>query len=113
MWLSTSYPQVLADPVWPNEFPFTEDDFKRFDETPDSFFYGQPRFVTHIDDGAIAALTKCGPLTTTCMLSCTCTCGIGDGDERSVCLSIPWHGETDHAFLVLQVLFRSVSEVWK
>lgn len=25
----------------------------------DTFFYGQPRFVTHIDDGAIAALTKC------------------------------------------------------
>ncbi len=27
-------------------------------ESPDTFFYGQPRFVTHIDDGAIAALTK-------------------------------------------------------
>lgn len=50
--------EVLANVEWPDEFPFTADDFKRFDETPDTFFYGQPRFVTHIDDGAIAALTK-------------------------------------------------------
>ncbi|KAJ0090965.1 hypothetical protein Patl1_13448 [Pistacia atlantica] len=33
-------------------------DFQRFDETPDSIFYEAPRFVTHIDDPAIAALTK-------------------------------------------------------
>ena len=32
--------------------------FRRQDETPDSRFYGQPRFVTHIDDGAIAAVTQ-------------------------------------------------------
>ncbi len=32
--------------------------FRRQDETPDSKFYGQPRFVTHIDDGAIAAVTQ-------------------------------------------------------
>ncbi len=31
--------------------------FERADETPDSLFYTQPRFVTHIDDATIAALT--------------------------------------------------------
>ena len=35
-----------------------EDGFRRYDETPDSLFYGQPRFVTHIDDAAIAAVTQ-------------------------------------------------------
>jgi SAM-dependent methyltransferase len=34
------------------------DAFRRFDETPDSFFYRQPRFVEHIDDAAIAAVTQ-------------------------------------------------------
>ena len=32
--------------------------FRRQDESPDSAFYQQPRFVTHIDDGAIAAVTQ-------------------------------------------------------
>jgi SAM-dependent methyltransferase len=50
--------RVLEGVKWPDEFPFTAEDFQRFDESPDTFFYGQPRFVTHIDDGAIAALTK-------------------------------------------------------
>ncbi|UQN09980.1 methyltransferase domain-containing protein [Deinococcus sp. QL22] len=31
--------------------------FRRVDETGDEAFYAQPRFVTHIDDGAIAAVT--------------------------------------------------------
>ncbi|MPY65353.1 methyltransferase domain-containing protein [Deinococcus sp. SDU3-2] len=31
--------------------------FRRVDETPDERFYAQPRFVTHIDDAAIAAVT--------------------------------------------------------
>jgi SAM-dependent methyltransferase len=31
--------------------------FQRFDESPDADFYAFPRFVTHIDDGAIAAVT--------------------------------------------------------
>ena len=31
--------------------------FRRQDETPDEVFYRQPRFVTHIDDGAIEAVT--------------------------------------------------------
>ena len=31
--------------------------FRRTDESPDENFYAMPRFVTHIDDGAIAAVT--------------------------------------------------------
>lgn len=32
--------------------------FRRADETPDEQFYRQPRFVTHIDAGAITAVTE-------------------------------------------------------
>lgn len=32
--------------------------FRRLDETPDAEFYRQPRFVTHIDDAARAAVTQ-------------------------------------------------------
>ena len=32
--------------------------FNRLDESPDELFYAPPRFVTHIDDGAIAAVTQ-------------------------------------------------------
>ena len=32
--------------------------FRRIDESPDAEFYSFPRFVTHIDDGAIAAVTQ-------------------------------------------------------
>lgn len=32
--------------------------FRRADETPDETFYATPRLVTHIDDGAIAAVTQ-------------------------------------------------------
>lgn len=35
-----------------------EDAFRRYDETPDEEFYRAPRFVTHIDDRAIAAVTQ-------------------------------------------------------
>jgi SAM-dependent methyltransferase len=34
------------------------DAFRRNDEGPDWLFYRQPRFVTHIDDSAIAAVTQ-------------------------------------------------------
>jgi hypothetical protein len=34
------------------------DALRRFDETPDEEFYCSPRFVTHIDDRAIAAVTQ-------------------------------------------------------
>jgi SAM-dependent methyltransferase len=35
-----------------------EEAFRRTDETPDEEFYRTPRIVTHIDDGAIAAVTQ-------------------------------------------------------
>jgi len=35
-----------------------EEAFRRADETPDEEFYRTPRLVTHIDDGAIAAVTQ-------------------------------------------------------
>jgi hypothetical protein len=57
--------QVLEQPNWPDALPFRDEDFQRFDPSPDSQFYEQPRFVTHIDDGAIGALTGCAqPLKT-------------------------------------------------
>jgi SAM-dependent methyltransferase len=34
------------------------DAFRRYDETPDPLFYLQPRFVTHIDDAAVAAVMQ-------------------------------------------------------
>ena len=37
---------------------FSDDLFRRQDETPDADFYQHPRFVTHIDDAAIAAVTQ-------------------------------------------------------
>ncbi|KAL4652591.1 hypothetical protein ACB092_01G243100 [Castanea dentata] len=50
--------EILKKAEWPEQFPFKEEDFQRFDESPDSLFYETPRLVTHIDDPAIAALTK-------------------------------------------------------
>jgi SAM-dependent methyltransferase len=38
--------------------PLPEAAFGRYDETPDEEFYRLPRFVTHIDDSAIAAVTQ-------------------------------------------------------
>jgi SAM-dependent methyltransferase len=35
-----------------------EDAFRRTDEAPDEEFYRTPRLVTHIDEGAIAAVTQ-------------------------------------------------------
>jgi len=48
-------PQPPIDP------PFTalpSSCFTRLDESPDESFYASPRFVTHIDDAAIAAVTQ-------------------------------------------------------
>ncbi len=42
----------------PNDSPFEAEHFAREDEAPDAEFYQSPRFVTHIDDAAIAALTR-------------------------------------------------------
>jgi SAM-dependent methyltransferase len=36
----------------------TEEAFRRTDETPDEEFYRTPRLVTHIDEGAISAVTQ-------------------------------------------------------
>ncbi|KAF5748491.1 S-adenosyl-L-methionine-dependent methyltransferases superfamily protein [Tripterygium wilfordii] len=55
---SSSVEQALKNVEWPEQFPFKDEDFQRFDESADSLFYESPRFVTHIDDPAIAALTK-------------------------------------------------------
>ena len=38
--------------------PLPADLFHRQDETPDAEFYHHPRFVTHIDDAALAAVTQ-------------------------------------------------------
>ena len=37
---------------------FPPEAFAKYDTSPDPAFYAQPRFVTHIDAGAIAALTE-------------------------------------------------------
>ena len=42
---------AMPDPEFPDRF------FEREDEAPDSRFYREPRFVAHIDDDTIAALT--------------------------------------------------------
>jgi SAM-dependent methyltransferase len=53
------YERVLEEAKWPDRFPLEglPDVFSRYDESDDAFFYDQPRLVTHIDDGAIRALT--------------------------------------------------------
>lgn len=40
------------------EWPYSTADMNRLDNSIDTEFYDEPRFVTHIDDGAIASLTK-------------------------------------------------------
>ena len=42
----------------PDSDPWPAGVFARIDEEPDGRFYDQPRFVQHIDDGAIAAVTE-------------------------------------------------------
>jgi SAM-dependent methyltransferase len=42
----------------PDDADFPPDAFEKWDAADDSDFYVQPRFVTHIDDRAIAALTS-------------------------------------------------------
>eukprot|EP00980_Cylindrotheca_fusiformis_P007310 scaffold1525_cov142-Cylindrotheca_fusiformis.AAC.110 len=39
------------------EWPYVASDLNRLDNSDDSAFYDSPRFVTHIDDSAISALT--------------------------------------------------------
>jgi len=54
---STSYPTTHYTPRHPT-WPYTASDFLRQDPTSDTSFYASPRFVTHIDDHAIAALKE-------------------------------------------------------
>jgi len=49
---------ILKTPQWPEKWPFKPADFSRQDPSDDNYFYGQPRLVYHIDDGAVNALTK-------------------------------------------------------
>jgi SAM-dependent methyltransferase len=39
------------------ESPLRPEHFRRYDESTDDQFYSEPRFVTHIDDAAVAAAT--------------------------------------------------------
>lgn len=50
--------EVLERVSWPEAWPFDEADYGRYDEQTDDVFYESPRFVRHIDDAAIAALTS-------------------------------------------------------
>jgi SAM-dependent methyltransferase len=45
-------------PPEPADHPFTPDLFERMDESDDAVFYAVPRKVVHLDDGAIAAVTR-------------------------------------------------------
>eukprot|EP00931_Biecheleriopsis_adriatica_P120858 TRINITY_DN95958_c0_g1_i1.p1 TRINITY_DN95958_c0_g1~~TRINITY_DN95958_c0_g1_i1.p1 ORF type:complete len:314 (-),score=53.71 TRINITY_DN95958_c0_g1_i1:63-1004(-) len=56
--IASSAGEALEKVKWPAEWPYTEEDFTRQDESEDSFFYSQPRLCTHVDDGFIATLTK-------------------------------------------------------
>ncbi|XP_061995043.1 uncharacterized protein LOC133712938 isoform X2 [Rosa rugosa] len=53
-----SFEEILKNVDWPEQIPYKPEDFQRYDESPDTLFYESPRFVTHIDDPAIVALTK-------------------------------------------------------
>jgi len=48
----------FALPSGPDNWPYTSADLNRLDNSLDSQFYQQPRFVTHIDDDAIEALSE-------------------------------------------------------
>jgi len=43
---------------WPQDPPFSESDFFRADQQFDGSFYAVPRFVYHIDEGAVSSLTQ-------------------------------------------------------
>jgi len=54
----TVYEKVLENPKYPSEWPFSDSDFMRQDESDDEIFYEPSRLVYHIDDDAVSALTK-------------------------------------------------------
>jgi hypothetical protein len=55
---AVSVNDVLKNPKWPETFPFSPKDFSRQDNSQDKVFYDSPRFVFHIDDAAVKALTN-------------------------------------------------------
>jgi len=42
----------------PQAWPYTEQDFSRMDESPDTGMYAEPRFVNHLDDSSLTRLTN-------------------------------------------------------
>jgi len=50
--------EVLRKLDFPEESPFSPQDFSRQDESMDTQFYDTPRFCFHIDEQAVAALTR-------------------------------------------------------
>lgn len=54
----TIYERVLENPQWPDQYPFSAEDFARQDESDDAIFYESPRLCYHIDDFAVSALTE-------------------------------------------------------
>lgn len=51
--------EILRRAQYPSEWPFSPADFQRADESPDRYFYQQPRVgVYHIDDQAVRAITR-------------------------------------------------------
>eukprot|EP00913_Durusdinium_trenchii_P002074 g1916.t1 len=50
--------QTMREVRWPEEWPYTEADFARQDESTDTGFYTHPRICTHVDDNFIATLNK-------------------------------------------------------
>lgn len=56
--MSSLVSKVLQNPKWPPTWPYTEQDFKRMDESEDQIFYQEPRLVYHIDEPCRNALTQ-------------------------------------------------------
>jgi len=44
--------------IWDESLPFVSEDMDRLNQNPDSLFYDTPKFVEHIDDVAVKALTS-------------------------------------------------------
>ena len=49
---------VILVKEWPDDPPFSPEDFFRADQNDDASFYAVPRLVYHIDEPAVAALTQ-------------------------------------------------------
>lgn len=49
--------RALDGAAWPGEGPFSQGSFRRWDESSDASFYGEPQLQEHhLDAGALAAL---------------------------------------------------------